>query len=119
MAMPRTMWASRPSQRIEIARFSPLRTGPDWAGPGSSPRSQLAIALINTSGRSAEAGSPARVERIPFAETRNYVQRVIENLEVYRGRFGESTAAFEPNLIEPASAEQRPVPIEVDLSSRN
>jgi soluble lytic murein transglycosylase len=27
------------------------------------------------------------VERIPFAETRNYVQRVMENLEVYRVRF--------------------------------
>jgi soluble lytic murein transglycosylase len=26
-------------------------------------------------------------ERIPFAETRNYVQRVIENLQVYRARF--------------------------------
>ena len=30
------------------------------------------------------------VERIPFTETRNYVQRVTENLEVYRLRFGES-----------------------------
>jgi soluble lytic murein transglycosylase len=28
------------------------------------------------------------VERIPFAETRNYVQRVIENLQIYRARFG-------------------------------
>jgi soluble lytic murein transglycosylase len=27
------------------------------------------------------------VERIPFAETRNYVQRVMENLQVYRFRF--------------------------------
>ncbi|WP_316229568.1 lytic transglycosylase domain-containing protein [Bradyrhizobium sp. SZCCHNR1070] len=27
------------------------------------------------------------VERIPFAETRNYVQRVIENVQVYRARF--------------------------------
>jgi soluble lytic murein transglycosylase len=27
------------------------------------------------------------VERIPFAETRNYVQRVMENLYVYRVRF--------------------------------
>jgi soluble lytic murein transglycosylase len=27
------------------------------------------------------------VERIPFAETRNYVQRVMENLQVYRIRF--------------------------------
>ena len=29
------------------------------------------------------------VERIPIAETRNYVQRVMENLIVYRARFGE------------------------------
>jgi len=28
------------------------------------------------------------VERIPFSETRNYVQRVLENLQVYRLRFG-------------------------------
>jgi soluble lytic murein transglycosylase len=30
------------------------------------------------------------VERIPFSETRNYVQRVLENLQVYRLRFGGS-----------------------------
>jgi soluble lytic murein transglycosylase len=30
------------------------------------------------------------VERIPFSETRNYVQRVMENLLVYRARFGKS-----------------------------
>jgi soluble lytic murein transglycosylase len=28
------------------------------------------------------------IERIPFAETRNYVQRIIENIQVYRARFG-------------------------------
>jgi soluble lytic murein transglycosylase len=28
------------------------------------------------------------VERIPFFETRNYVQRIIENVQVYRARFG-------------------------------
>src|SRR5438445_9148014 len=32
------------------------------------------------------------VERIPFSETRNYVQRVIENLGVYRKRFDNDTA---------------------------
>jgi soluble lytic murein transglycosylase len=30
------------------------------------------------------------VERIPFSETRNYVQRVLENLQVYRVRFGKA-----------------------------
>jgi soluble lytic murein transglycosylase len=28
------------------------------------------------------------VERIPFSETRNYIQRVMENMQVYRVRFG-------------------------------
>jgi soluble lytic murein transglycosylase len=32
------------------------------------------------------------VERIPFSETRNYVQRVMENLGVYRARFGDGAA---------------------------
>jgi soluble lytic murein transglycosylase len=31
------------------------------------------------------------VERIPFSETRNYVQRVMENLQVYRVRFDTGT----------------------------
>jgi soluble lytic murein transglycosylase len=31
------------------------------------------------------------VERIPFSETRNYVMRVLENLQVYRARFGGNT----------------------------
>jgi soluble lytic murein transglycosylase len=31
------------------------------------------------------------VERIPFSETRYYVQRVLENLQVYRVRFGGGT----------------------------
>jgi soluble lytic murein transglycosylase len=34
------------------------------------------------------------IERIPFTETRNYVQRIIENLNVYRTRFGESKTAL-------------------------
>jgi soluble lytic murein transglycosylase len=31
------------------------------------------------------------VERLPFSETRNYVQRIMENLQVYRARFGGGT----------------------------
>jgi soluble lytic murein transglycosylase len=38
------------------------------------------------------------VERIPFSETRNYVQRVMENMQVYRKRFGDTAATIEPNL---------------------
>lgn len=45
------------------------------------------------------------VERIPFAETRNYVQRVMENLEVYRFRFGSAitTAGPESHPVEPGT----------------
>jgi len=32
------------------------------------------------------------VEAIPFSETRNYVQRIMENLQVYRARFGGGNA---------------------------
>ncbi len=28
------------------------------------------------------------IERIPYSETRNYVQRVMENLQVYRAKLG-------------------------------
>jgi soluble lytic murein transglycosylase len=48
------------------------------------------------------------VERIPFAETRNYVQRVIENLQIYRARFGANTAMIEPNLHRKATFETKP-----------
>jgi soluble lytic murein transglycosylase len=36
------------------------------------------------------------IERIPFTETRNYVQRVVENLGMYRARFGADDA---PRLV--------------------
>ncbi|MDF2996947.1 MAG: Lytic transglycosylase catalytic [Xanthobacteraceae bacterium] len=39
------------------------------------------------------------VERIPFSETRNYVQRVMENAQVYRTRFGgRGTLQIEADL---------------------
>jgi soluble lytic murein transglycosylase len=45
------------------------------------------------------------VERIPFSETRNYVQRVMENLQVYRVRFGGSSRLLiEADLRRGASA---------------
>ena len=34
------------------------------------------------------------IEKIPFNETRNYVQRVLENLQVYRLRIGKRELAF-------------------------
>ena len=39
------------------------------------------------------------VERIPYSETRNYVQRILENLEVYRARFaGNAKLLIEADL---------------------
>jgi len=55
------------------------------------------------------------VERIPFAETRNYVQRVMENLQVYRARFGASTATIEPNLHRTATIAPRAEPALVSV----
>ena len=48
------------------------------------------------------------VERIPFSETRNYVQRVMENMQVYRKRFGDTAATIEPNLHRAAMIGGRP-----------
>lgn len=42
--------------------------------------------------RSPDVDAVDWVERIPFSETRNYVQRVMENLQVYRQRLDQRTA---------------------------
>jgi len=55
------------------------------------------------------------IERIPFAETRNYVERVIENLQVYRRRFGDVTATIEPNLHRAALVEPRAAPTKAEF----
>jgi len=49
------------------------------------------------------------VERIPIAETRNYVQRVMENLRIYGVRFGAAIVTVEPNL-------HRPTPLGVSVA---
>lgn len=38
------------------------------------------------------------IERIPFTETRNYVQRIMENLQVYRARLGSPTLTIQSDL---------------------
>ena len=61
----------------------------------------LTFAAYNAGGRKVQEwidayGDPRKpgvdpidwIERIPFTETRNYVQRVFENLQIYRSRFG-------------------------------
>jgi len=34
------------------------------------------------------------IESIPYSETRNYVQRVLENLQIYRMRLGQTGTTF-------------------------
>jgi soluble lytic murein transglycosylase len=50
------------------------------------------------------------VERIPLAETRNYVERVMENLQVYRTQFGATTLTVELNLQSPLTGLLRAEP---------
>jgi soluble lytic murein transglycosylase len=52
------------------------------------------------------------VERIP--ETRNYVQRVMENLQVYAVRLGATFATVEPNLHRVTKIDPRAKPVLVD-----
>lgn len=44
------------------------------------------------------------IEMIPFYETRNYVQRIMENLQVYRHRFGTPALTIEADLKRGASS---------------
>jgi soluble lytic murein transglycosylase len=50
------------------------------------------------------------VERIPLAETRNYVERVMENLQVYCTRFGNTPMTVELNLQNPFTSLLRAEP---------
>ncbi len=54
------------------------------------------------------------VERIPLAETRNYVERVMENLQIYGARIGASVATVEPNLHRSSTLARSNRPILVD-----
>ena len=58
------------------------------------------------------------VERISLAETRNYVQRVMENLQVYAARLGASVSTVEPNLHRVTAIEPRAKPTFVDAIPR-
>lgn len=52
------------------------------------------------------------LEEIPFAETRNYVQRVMENMEVYRNRLSgrDEPLRILADLYRPRAPEVRPLP---------
>lgn len=57
----------------------------DWVEANGDPRNPK-IDVVNW------------IELIPFTETRNYVQRTIENLQVYRARLGSSALMIESDL---------------------
>ncbi|MCV9965939.1 lytic transglycosylase domain-containing protein [Pararhizobium sp. BT-229] len=54
------------------------RRVPDWINRYGDPRGKSIDDVVDW------------IERIPFAETRNYVQRVMENYQVYKSRLGQS-----------------------------
>jgi soluble lytic murein transglycosylase len=52
------------------------------------------------------------VERIPFAETRNYVERVLENLQVYRARFDAKFVTGAPDANATPAVNREPTYVE-------
>ena len=53
------------------------------------------------------------IEEIPFTETRNYVQRVLENMEVYRNRLSgrDEPLRILVDLYRPRAPDVRPLPV--------
>jgi soluble lytic murein transglycosylase len=64
---------------------------PEWIGRYGDPRGKPVDEIVDW------------IERIPFPETRNYVQRVMENYEVYKARLGQ-TPDIERDLVGGRSA---------------
>jgi len=61
-----------------IAYNAGPRRVPEWIGRFGDPRGKSIDDVVDW------------IERIPFAETRNYVQRVMENYQVYKSRLGQT-----------------------------
>lgn len=62
-----------------IAYNAGPRRVPEWMGRYGDPRGKPIDEVIDW------------IERIPFEETRNYVQRVMENYQVYKSRLGQKS----------------------------
>ena len=60
-----------------IAYNAGPRRVPEWIGRYGDPRGKSIDEVVDW------------IERIPFPETRNYVQRVMENYQVYKARLGQ------------------------------
>ncbi|MCY1248831.1 hypothetical protein D9M72_623050 [compost metagenome] len=56
---------------------------PDWLSRYGDPRGKPIDEVVDW------------IERIPFQETRNYVQRVMENYQVYKSRLGQNADIVE------------------------
>lgn len=60
-----------------IAYNAGPRRAPEWMKRYGDPRGRPIDEVVDW------------IERIPFVETRNYVQRVMENYQVYKARLGQ------------------------------
>ncbi|OCO98201.1 MULTISPECIES: lytic transglycosylase domain-containing protein [unclassified Ensifer] len=66
-----------------IAYNAGPRRVPEWLGRYGDPRGKPIDEVVDW------------IERIPFQETRNYVQRVMENYQVYKSRLGQKADIVE------------------------
>ena len=66
-----------------IAYNAGPRRVPEWLGRYGDPRGKPIDEVVDW------------IERIPFQETRNYVQRVMENYQVYKSRLGQTADIVE------------------------
>jgi soluble lytic murein transglycosylase len=66
-----------------IAYNAGPRRVPEWISRYGDPRGKSIDEVVDW------------IERIPFAETRNYVQRVMENYQVYKSRLGQDADIVE------------------------
>jgi soluble lytic murein transglycosylase len=62
-----------------------------WLAQNGDPRAQAAASSPGHATDMHEIDMIDWIELIPFEETRNYVQRVLENVVIYRARRGETT----------------------------
>lgn len=93
-----TLGAAYLSEQLEdfgnsyILTFAAYNAGPgrvdEWIGRFGDPRGRKLYDVIDW------------IEQIPFTETRHYVQRVMENYQMYKARIGGSGLTIEQDLVQ-------------------